>query len=406
MGEAPPKTRAEALDRYGFLIDQAVKRQLMSDVQIGILLSGGVDSAVVASLAQQHAGYRMKGFTVGFSERAEADEIDDAAETARVLGLDHHVVRVGFPEFLDLMPRISAMVEEPLATDSVVPMYYLSSLVAKHVKVALSGQGADEAMGGYRRYRMEMLRSWVPPFAIPLLAEGAALTGVRNDAVLRGLTAMREPDDVRRFESAISVFSADQIVRLIGHDAGRATERIRYFYDLLQCSGQRRGAERMMSLDLRMNLSDDLLLYTDKITMRHSFECRVPLLDLDLVRFMESLPCHFRLGVFRGKALHKEFAKRILPASIVNRRKKGFLSPVSNWFKSTGTLRDILLDRHSRFASYFNLAEVEKILNEQTTGLKRERHIFLFLGLYYWMEECLGRSARPGRAIAQCLTSH
>src|SRR5258706_2397672 len=125
------RNRAEALEQYGILLDQAVKRQLMSDVQIGVLLSGGIDSAIVASIAQKHAGYTMKAFTVGFKECSDADEIADARETADVLGLDHYFVRMGFPEFLDLLPRISAVVEEPLATDSAVPMFSLSALVSK-----------------------------------------------------------------------------------------------------------------------------------------------------------------------------------------------------------------------------------------------------------------------------------
>src|SRR6185369_9304326 len=99
-----------------------------------------------------------------------------------------------------------------------------------------------------------------------------------------------------------------------------------YFYDLLECSKRQRSVERMMSIDLRMNLSDDLLLYTDKITMHHSLECRVPFLDVDLIRFVESLPCSYRLGFFKGKVLHKRFAKRMLPSTVVHRKKNGFLT--------------------------------------------------------------------------------
>ena len=217
--------------------------------------------------------------------------------------------------------------------------------------------------------------------------------GVRNDAVLRALDSIGEADDVCRFEAIYGVFNRTQISRMIGHDATRATERIRYFFELLQCSRQARSAERMMSLDLRMNLADDLLLYTDKITMHHSIECRVPLLDLDLVRFVESLPCRYRLGIGRGKVLHKQFARRVLPASVVNRKKNGFRTPAGNWFKETKLIADILLDRQSRFSSYFDLAEVETILKEHAAGMNRERHIFLLLSVYYWITECLAPEA-------------
>jgi asparagine synthase (glutamine-hydrolysing) len=254
-------------------------------------------------------------------------------------------------------------------------------------------------MGGYRRYQTELLRSFVPSFVIPFLKQAARLTGVRNDTALRALNSIGETDDVRRFEATYSVFDRTQISRLIGHDSTRATERIRYYFDLLRCSSQPRSAQRMMSLDLRMNLADDLLLYTDKITMHHSIECRVPLLDLDLVRFVESLPCSYRMGVLRGKILHRRFAKQVLPASVVNRKKNGFRTPAGSWFKQTGLIGELLLDTKSRFASYFNLAEVETILKEHAAGMNRVRHIFLLLTLYYWIAECL--APEPGRIPAE-----
>jgi asparagine synthase (glutamine-hydrolysing) len=382
----PP--RAELVERYGFLLEQAVTRQLMSDVEVGVFLSGGIDSALVAHFAQRHAPYKMKAFTVGFSEQHETDEIAEAGETAGVTGLDHHEVRIGFREFVETIPRITAIVEEPLATTSVVPMFHLSRLAAQHVKVVLSGQGADEAFGGYRRYQAEMFRGFVPSFAVPPLQAAARWAGFRNDTLLRGLDSIGEPDDVRRFLQVYSVFSPDQIQKLTGYPETRAAGRIRYFFDLLRCSTRRRAVERMMALDLRMSLADDLLLYTDKITMHHSIECRVPLLDLELVKFIEALPCRYRLGLWRGKVLHKQFARRVLPDSIVRRRKKGFLSPTNTWFrKQRDLVRGLLLDRSSRFSSYFDLKGVNGVLDEHANGFNRERQIFLLLGVYYWLAD-------------------
>jgi asparagine synthase (glutamine-hydrolysing) len=387
--EVPPSSQIQAIGRYGFLLEQAVKRQLLSDVEVGLLLSGGIDSALVARCAQKYAPYRMKAFTVGFREEDETDEIADAADTARAIGLEHYHVRVGFPEFLDILPRIEVIVEEPLATTSVIPMFYLSRLAAGHVKVVLSGQGADEAMGGYRRYRGELLRSFVPVRTVPILARAARLLAVRSEAVCRGLASAGEQDELLHFLNVYTVFTPDQIYRLTGEEETLAIERIRYFFNLLLCSRQRHSAARMMSLDLRMNLADDLLLYTDKITMHHSLECRVPLLDLDLVRYAESLPSPYRCNLLRGKVLHRRFARNVLPSPVVRRKKNGFFSPTKQWFHQTNVLKDILLDSRSCFSAYFDRRVVAAVIDEHAAGMNRERQLFLLLSLYYWMETWL-----------------
>jgi asparagine synthase (glutamine-hydrolysing) len=193
-------------------------------------------------------------------------------------------------------------------------------------------------------------------------------------------------DDVSRMLSAYSVFDPDEIKQLTGIEEVKSLERTRYVYDLLGCASRRERVARAMSVDLRMNLSDDLLLYTDKITMHHSIECRVPILDLELVRFVESLPARFRVRLGRGKRIHKDYAMRRLPSQVVNRRKKGFLSPTRKWFKMNDRIRQILLDPGSRFSSWFDHHAVEKVLADHDKGLNRERHIFLLLATCYWME--------------------
>jgi asparagine synthase (glutamine-hydrolysing) len=393
----------EALEQYTFLLNRAVRRQMLSDVEIGVLLSGGIDSALVAAIAQDHSPQRLKAFTIGFTGQEQTDEIEQAAGTACSLGLEHHTVKISSRDFFDGLPRIMRAIEEPIATTSVIPMFYLCSLASGHVKVVLSGQGADEAMGGYRRYQAELLRNYVPRFVVPWLRDGARALHLRADGVLRALNTIDERDDVRRFEATYAVFESQDIQRLTGETPARAIERIRYFFDLLGCARQHHSVERMMSLDLRMNLADDLLLYTDKISMQHSLECRVPLLDLELIHFVETLPRKYRIRLLRRKVLHKDAARRRLPTSIVGRKKKGFLSPAGNWLKSS-TVRDLLLDPTSRFSSYFDCKEVEKVLNEHSTGFNRERHLFLLLSVYYWMAACskggatLDPSVIPARA--------
>ena len=245
-------------------------------------------------------------------------------------------------------------------------------------------------MGGYRRYQGELLRRFLPVRAAPILARAARLLGVRNDVVCRGLGSAGEADDLRHFLNVYTVFTPDQIRSLTGQEETLATERIRYFFELLVCSRQCHPAVRMMSLDLRMNLADDLLLYTDKITMHHSLECRVPLLDLDLIRYAEGLPCRYRRGFLRGKVLHRQFARRVLPGPVIRRKKNGFFSPTKRWFQQTTVIKDILLGSRSCFSTYFDRNAVAAVIDGRTAGMDAERRLFLLLSLYYWMEEWLG----------------
>jgi asparagine synthase (glutamine-hydrolysing) len=386
-----PYEQAEA--DYGRLLEAAVGRQLMSDVEVGMLLSGGIDSALVAAFAQKRAAVPMKAFTIGFHADDPADETADAAETARELGLDHHVARIDFPDFLEAMRTCVSVVEEPLATTSIVPMYFLAKLAGAHVKVVLSGQGADEPLGGYGRYQAELYRRAVPA---PLARIGYRLANrldMRNEQLLRGLRSLAIPDELERFLATYTVFDEEEILHLTGIPEQRAADRLSYFLEFLGSDDKTSGVERMMAVDLRMNLADDLLLYTDKITMRHSLECRVPMLDLELIDFVVSLPASYRVKRGAGKIIHKRFAEAHLPRSIVYRKKKGFQSPTRDWFARKGQLREILLDPRSQFATVFDLAAVEAVLDQHARGYNRERQIFLLLGLHYWMDEYLAPTA-------------
>ncbi len=382
---------AEARKRYGELFEQAVERQLMSDVEVGVLLSGGIDSALVAAAAQKRSSRPLKAFTIGFTDTdaGDIDEIADARETADLLGMEHHVARMGFTDFLETLRTCVRIVEEPLATTSIVPMYYLARLASQQVKVVLSGQGADELLGGYTRYQSELYRQFIPPALARAAGSVAGWLGVRNERLTRGLSAIGGTDDVERFLGAYRVFGNQEIAALIGPGHGHARERIGDLYDTLGCASLPSGIERIMSLDLRFGLADDLLLYTDKITMRHSLECRVPILDLELVKFIESLPYEYRVTLRRKKIIHRDYASGALTQAIIQRQKKGFLSPTRKWFREGGALRDILLNRGSRFASICDLTAVDMTIQQHERGFNRERHIFLLLCLYYWSEEFL-----------------
>jgi asparagine synthase (glutamine-hydrolysing) len=378
----------DAVEQYGILFENAVKRQLMSDVDVGMWLSGGVDSALVTHFAVKHYSGTLKTFTVGFSEKSEADETEAARNIAHLLGTEHHEVMINENEFGDVFRKVLNIVEEPLGTTSTIPLYFLNQLVSKHVKVALSGQGADEPLGGYSRYQGELYRDIIPG---PLWKLGQSV-GQRvfshNEKVTRSFYALGEADVVSRFDKTYALFTESEINRLIGRGSRRSVESIQYYYSLLE-GASRHPVEAMMANDLRMNLSDDLLLYADKIAMHYSVEGRVPLLDHELVQFAESLPYSYRLGFGKGKVIHKKFAERLLPKDVIYQKKKGFKSPTEKWFKEMigSTFEELLTSRSSRFSHHFDVDEVRKNFQKHRQNINRDKQLFTLISLYYWLEQ-------------------
>ena len=377
----------DALMMYEENLERAVKRQLLSDVDIGIMLSGGIDSALIAYYAKKHYGGNLKAFTIGFEGSFNEDEISDAQETANFLNIEHHIKKITFNDYLSLIEDCTRIIEEPLATTSIIPMYYLSQLASEHVKVVLTGQGADEPLGGYGRYKSEIFRNSVPSFFRSAVKIIVKLLNTKDEQLIKGSSTIRINNMVSRFLKTYEVFSDKEINNLIGINDTLSEKLIFNMIDEYKFSKLYSDAEKMMAIDSRLNLSDDLLNYTDKITMNFSIECRVPMLDIDLVNYIESLPQKFKLNFRNGKIIHKQLANRILPRSIVNRSKKGFQSPTEFWFRKEMTnIKNLLLNRNTNFSNIFNLNEVEKVLDEHLIGFNKDKQIFLLLSLYYWFK--------------------
>lgn len=378
----------EAKDQYRILFDQAVKSQLLSDVPIGILLSGGVDSAMVAATAQKFTPNKLKAFTIGFEGDHYEDEIEDARISAEILGLDHHVKKINFEDFLSIFKKCSKIVEEPLGTTSLIPMYFLSELASQHVKVVLTGQGADEPLGGYPKYKSEILNSKIPIWAQKIGYKLFSQFNFKNEKIKRGINTLGIEDDLSRFLKNYELFNNQDILELINIHDTQSINKIKYYYDVLECKKKTHSSERLMALDSRMNLADDLLNYTDKITMNFALECRVPLLDLKLVEYIESLPYNFRLNLTEGKIIHKEYAKELLPKEIIFRKKKGFQSPTNYWFKSNSILiKEILNNENNIFSKIFNLKKVNEIIAQHENGYSKEKQIFLLLSTCFLLED-------------------
>ena len=375
----------DAVKRYGELFEESVKNQLMSDVEVGILLSGGIDSALVANIASKNLPYKLKAYTVGFDSSFSVNELKLAHDTANYFGLDHKIVKIDSNDFFDIFHECSRIVEEPLATTSFIPMYYVSKLAAKDVKVVLTGQGADESLGGYTRYQCELYKNKYSNTLLKIVSGIINISGTKKTKLRVAARAFSENNEIKRFINLYSNFTPKEVTRLTGSSDIPSANYINYFYNLLNCKSMHSSSEKMMALDLHMNLSDDLLMYTDKITMNFSMECRTPLLDLPLVDFIMRLPESYKIEIGRTKIIHKQYAKSVLPQSIIDRPKYGFQSPTDIWFrKDMGRIRDVLLSSNNVLLQYLDKKEIENILNLHRKGFNKEKQIFLLLSLSDW----------------------
>ena len=379
--------RADAVERYHDVLGEAVDRQLLSDVPVGILLSGGIDSALVAALAKEK-GRALPCYTVGFGAGHKECEIEDARGTAAALDLPFVAVNVAPEDLMATLDQVVDSLEEPIVSTSALAIWHLIGRMRQDVTVALSGQGSDEPWGGYTRYQNEVLRRLLPA---PAMAGwvGRAMGGYGRlpEAVQRALRSLPIESPAERFREAYALFTASQRQALTGRaDDGKALGDIGYWLDWSRGTG-REPVETMMSVDARTCLPDDWLLYTDKISMAYAREVRVPILDLEVVRFVESLPRAFRLAPGRRKIVHKMMARRYLPAAIVNRKKKGFPIPFGAWSRDAlrsrveSTLLEILPQ-----TGLFDRAAIETLWRQhlsQSQPLDRQIYALFILGCWF-----------------------
>ena len=305
-----------------------MRDQLIADVPVGVLLSGGLDSAVLAATLVA-IGEAPPCFTVGFASSADGrSEIADAAETARLLGLPHHALTLGEDDLVAVEERVTDHLEEPLGTTSVLAMWHLCRLARSQVTVALAGQGADEPLGGYRRHRLEALRSRLPAPARMVLRQLLALPlRPAGDDIARALRTVCATPWLHSYVAARQVFSPAEIAAL-GAAVPPPPEAV-LGERVIAAAFDRNSSDlaRSLWMDARTQLADDLLLYGDKISMAHSLEVRVPYLGAGLLAWMEALPDSRRVGMLQGKRILRAWARRVLPAAIVRRPKRGFLIP-------------------------------------------------------------------------------
>ena len=380
-----PKKEKEAAHELLELYRGAVGRHLLSDVPVGVLLSGGLDSGLLLGLMNEH-GSSWPAYTIGYGRSFADDELSDAAETASLFGARHVTVKLDQSEFERSLPGIVDCLEEPIAASSIVPMYFVCQRARQDVKVALIGQGPDELFGGYKRHlgvHYGELWRGLPGGLRSMI--GFAVNGLpRNETLKRGVHSLGVEDRLKRYQDVFSLVPTETIDELFRDDV---LPRNKNGHDLLEywseLAPQMKHSDELggfQLLEIRSSLPDELLMYADKLSMAHSLEVRVPYLDRTVVEYVQRLSANFKVRNGTRKWLHRQVCQTYLPRQILRRKKRGFaVNVVDEWFQSSlsGELPDLLLDETSLMFDMLEPESVRKLLSAHRSG-RQDNHKLLF----------------------------
>jgi len=390
---SPMPSDAEATETLLHLYKSAVKRHLISDVPLGLLLSGGIDSALLLALMKYY-GETWPTFTVGYGAKFKDDEIEDAAETARLFSVSNVTVRLDRQTFEKELPKIVDILEEPVASSSIVPMYFVSQRAREDVKVALIGQGPDELFGGYTRHLGVRYGHFWRRVPRPLRSlVRICISGMpRNESLKRGIYALDVQDRLRRYQYVFSIMSGEIVDGLFQEGllpVGTGDRVLECWDDLEPIIEDLDELGGFQVLELRSSLPDELLMYADKLSMVHGLEVRVPYLDREIVEYVQQLGPNFKVRHGSRKWLHRQVCQRFLPASIIRRRKRGFaVNVVDDWFRDSlnSKMESYLLDEKSYMYQLLRPNVVRKLLKDHLNR-KSDNHKILFslVVLEQWM---------------------
>jgi asparagine synthase (glutamine-hydrolysing) len=324
------------------LLEQAVKRRLMSDVPLGVFLSGGVDSSAVLALASRHVPKsELKSFSMGFNE-AGFDETHHAKKVAQLFYSQHFVEKLSIEKALDILPFIVQNLDEPMGDSSILPTYLLSQMTRKNVTVALGGDGADELFGGYEPFKvlrkLELYDKFIPKpvhesirFMLDFVPSGnKKMTKNWSFKAKRTLRGLSYPQNTW-FSNWLGTLGAEEINELFAEETAIEelySEAIEYWD---KCKGMNLS-DKITYLYIKMYMQDDILTKVDRASMLNSLEVRTPFLDIDFINFARRIPHQYKYRNGETKYLLKKALEQILPEDILYRQKEGFSVPISKWF--------------------------------------------------------------------------
>jgi asparagine synthase (glutamine-hydrolysing) len=387
----------DAVAQLRRVLTDAVRCHLLSDVPLGAFLSGGIDSSLVVGLMSEISGSRVKTFSIGFDEPA-FDELEHARTVAQHFGTEHHELVVK-PDAIGILDRLVWHFDEPFADSSAIPTWYVSEMARQHVTVVLSGDGGDELFGGYDRYVPHPRVVAFDRYSPRALRRVAAIAAARLPHGARGKNFLRHVgrDEQGRYLDAIRFFGADEKPALLSAEVRRTlhgpdpeTRLARHFERFARLP----WPSQMMRFDAETYLPEDVLTKVDRMSMAHSIESRVPLLDNEVIDFAATLPASLKIKDGRRKHVLKEVAATLLPRQILERRKQGFGVPLGTWFR--GNLRelfaDTLLSSSSLQRGYFEPAFVRRVVNEHLTGTRDHTlRLWQLVVFERWHQQYAGR---------------
>jgi asparagine synthase (glutamine-hydrolysing) len=395
----------EAARRVRAAVEEAVRVRLMSDVPLGAFLSGGVDSSIIVACMARATSKPVQTFSVGFVG-GEVDELPFARMIAERYRTDHHELVVE-PDMTSLIGSIVRHHGEPFGDTSTLPTRYLCEMTRRNVTVALSGDGGDEAFGGYRRYMWAdlaaRLASLPRPLAVALRTLLRNVPGAGRHGV-RDFGARLTQDEAARYLALVCHFTFEERAALygpglreqLGADAALAELRRR-----LAAATARDGVNRLCELDVQTYLPDDIFFKVDTASMTHSLEARAPLVDHHVMELAAALPGRLKLRGRKGKYILKKAFADLVPPAIRERRKKGFASPTRGWFAGPlrAFARDLLLSSRARGRGLFEPAAVAALLDRHAAGEDHGERIWNLVILEQWYRELVDDRAAFVHAI-------
>lgn len=396
----------DAETRLLTLLDECVRIHMISDVPVGFLLSGGVDSTAMLGMAVGKTDHHLSSFTLGFSAPGLADERPYAQLAATRYGSEHHEMTISATEFADFMPQFSWYMEEPVCEPQAVALYYVTRLAKDFVKVLISGEGGDEAFAGYPIYRnvlwLERLKRVLKPFNAALSSSLTKLNAYWPshrigkyaplfDLEFESYYYSRTSSPSRFFNSRGKELYSPEFSHCV--DREFSTRAVTRYLN----HGRAGKVNQMLYADTKTSLPDDLLLKADKMTMANSIELRVPFLDHQFLEFAASLPENFKVRGFTTKYIAKRALRDRVPHEILHRKKVGFPVPYEEWMRNElkDWVRDILLDSETLSRGYFQKRCIERLIDEDQRFHVYPKEILSLVSLELWHRSFLSGPKQP-----------